>query len=84
MSQATITIEKNVPVPARRGGRSLIHLYPFAQMSPGDSFEVYANGVSVNAIQSRLVVGAAKAFGRGNYTTRVNTERTAVRVWRKV
>lgn len=35
-----ITIETNIPLPQRVGGRLKGSKYPFAQMQPGDSFLV--------------------------------------------
>lgn len=76
-----IKIEAGVPLPARRGAK-----YPFREMKPGDSFEVVlGNGSGFTdplKLQNCLNSCARAALGKGGVTTRMNADRTAVRVWR--
>lgn len=80
----TFKIEKGVPVPPRKGaiGESL---YPFADMSPGDSFVVQATKERPSAkLRSRLT-GAACAWAKrrapgSRFATRVEPDGN-VRIW---
>lgn len=72
-----IPIDKGVPIPRRRYGRRgpRPHVYPWAQMTVGDSFFVRGGGRSVTSIMA----DAARAHGH-RYTSRAVTG--GVRVWR--
>ena len=74
------TIEKDIPVPARKRGRKPgSRKYPFAEMALGDSFFVQAKKVmSVYSAVSR----ANKAYAPKRFTAR-NID-NGVRIWRYV
>ncbi len=73
----TFTIETNIPVPSRKGGRSGSK-YPFAQMDVGHSFLV---GSDVKATTIRSAVGA---FTKDNKDFKfvVRAVPEGIRVWR--
>ena len=73
----SFTIETNVPVPSRKGGRSGSK-YPFAQMDVGHSFLV-GSDVKVGTIRS-----AVGAFTKDNkdFKFMVRTVPEGIRVWR--
>lgn len=74
-------VDKGVPVPACQGGR--ISNYPWSEMGAGDSFEVpLADGDKIRRLQATLSRCALSKFGKGCIATRVNSDKTAVRVWR--
>lgn len=74
-------IEKSIPVPSSRKGKSSTK-YPFRAMSPGDSFAVPTGGESTARVQRRLSVSARNATKRlgAKFVTRVTGQ--AVRCWR--
>lgn len=71
----TITIDKGVPVPSKRGSIK----YPFASMEIGDSFFAADKKLThlYNAISSARLTGLINGQ---KYTLR--TEANGVRVWR--
>jgi len=77
-------IEKNVPIPARRGGGPP-NKYPWRDMEVGDSFFVPANGKSRNALMRALTSSTqSKSLARDGlkFTARTDAEANGVRVWR--
>ena len=75
-ASATFKIEKNVPIPPRRGRRSK---YPVANLQPGESFLVPTSAFNKAQSVVSTLYAAAKRHG-----VRVSVRVTAmgVRVWR--
>lgn len=79
---SAIKIESGIPIPGRRSQDSK---YPFKEMKEGDSFEVLVADTDcqdVQRLQRVLATRAYQIFGAGSATTRINAEKTGVRVWR--
>lgn len=70
-----ITIDKNVPMPARRGDRPI--KYPFVGMKIGDSF--FASNVTASALTN-----AAQHYRPKKFIARSQLEdgKTGARCWR--
>ena len=82
-----IIVEDNVPAPIRGGGGKPATYGPAVKgLAVGQSALIPLSAVdsnSVNSLCSSVGTAARKAFGRGNYVTRIyRGEDPAVRVWR--
>lgn len=72
-------IEKNVPIPSRRGGD---HVYPFALMQVGDSFKIEKK--DQGRVSASAWVYAKRASERGEkvrFITR-KVDADTYRIWR--
>ena len=78
----TIKIEKDVPIPTRIEAA----LYPFARMEIGDSFAVATTpDLPAEKLRQRLSANGANFAKRHlgvRFTTRVENNGAAVRIWR--
>lgn len=78
-----IKIEKDIPIPAARSGR-YGNMYPFAQMSAGDSFILLADTRQEKKKMSRHISPTVYRFEKlhpgAEFITR--TVDNGVRVWR--
>ena len=75
----TIKIEKNVPIPRPCAGRQRADLYPFDQMSPGDSFAMkIENANEMRRTRSRLYSYAV----RKGFKIAMREWQGELRVWR--
>lgn len=76
-----ITIEKNIPVPAKTlDSRTK---YPFKMLDVGDSFHVSnSDGVEISHLVGRMRTNAANAARRLGYKFVIAIDGNGVRVWR--
>lgn len=78
-----IKIEKGVPMPPKVGGMN--GLYPFSDMSPGDSFALPLTDKTIEHLRSKLSAcanGWAKRHAPGaKFATRIEDGRKSVRIW---
>lgn len=74
----TFTIESDIPVPKRTGGRAGGSKYPFAQMQIGQSFLV---GSDVKVTTVRSAIGAFTK-NHPDFKFAVRSTEAGVRVWR--
>jgi hypothetical protein len=76
-----VKIDKGVKL-GKIGGNlknSDVHDMPINELDEGDSFEVpYKNSADLH----RITAFCHGALGKGNCATRVNSERTMVRIWK--
>ena len=82
-TQATIVIEKGVPVTSHRPERVK---YPFKDMEVGDSFEIKLvdpRPRKLSSLQTSLLGSAKAQIGGGKIITRLLPDRSGFRVWRK-
>lgn len=85
MTIQTITIEKNIPLPARvRGTQGRRSKYPFAQMEVGDSFAITAIEQTAyklrNSIGNCAIKWVQKNAPERKFSTRITGN--TVRIWR--
>jgi hypothetical protein len=74
----TFTVETNVELPTRKGGRSGSK-YPFAQMDVGQSFLVGSADAKVTTLRSAI---GAFMKGHTGYKFAVRAVEGGIRVWR--
>lgn len=79
LTKASFEVERGVPIPYGAGGSGRPPIYPFRQMSVGDSFFVPCERESRETIRRRL--SAAKRNYRPKSFITAN-EDNGVRVWR--
>ena len=74
------------PIPENRAGRSSDFRKALAALPVGDDYiEVLledAKSKTLGNLQRAISVTAMRQFGKGNYTTRQNIDRTGFRIWR--
>jgi hypothetical protein len=72
-------IDKNIPIPLRQKGGGVAQLYPFNDMSVGDSFLVPCKEKEAKSKRASVLV-STKRVPLMDFTTRITSK--GVRIWR--